>query len=173
MKMIRAMMPEAKTIGIMYTTSEVNSISTLETYKELAPKYDFEIVESGVSSSSDIPIALDALITKVDCISNMTDNNVVNNLDTVLAKATEAGIPVFGSEIEQVVNGCAASMGLDYVELGRQTGKMAAAVLKGEDAATMPVQVISSGSLYVNSEVMSQFNLTIPDEYKDSYTEVE
>ena len=64
-------------------------------------------------------------------------------------------------------------MGLDYVELGRQTGKMAAAVLKGEDAATMPVQVISSGSLYVNSEVMSQFNLTIPDEYKDSYTEVE
>ncbi|MFR0987073.1 MAG: ABC transporter substrate-binding protein, partial [Frisingicoccus sp.] len=105
LKMIRAMMPEAKTIGIMYTTSEVNSISTLETYKELAPKYDFEIVESGVSSSSDIPIALDALVTKVDCISNMTDNNVVNNLDTVLAKATEAGIPVFGSEVEQVVNG--------------------------------------------------------------------
>ena len=172
LKMIRAMMPEAKTIGIMYTTSEVNSISTLETYKELAPKYDFEIVESGVSSSSDIPIALDALITKVDCISNMTDNNVVNNLDTVLAKATEAGIPVFGSEVEQIVNGCAASMGLDYVELGRQTGKMAAAVLKGEDAATMPVQVISSGALYVNSEVMSQFNLTIPDEYKDTYTEV-
>ena len=172
LKMIRAMMPEAKTIGIMYTTSEVNSISTLETYKELAPKYDFEIVESGVSSSSDIPIALDAL-TKVDCISNMTDNNVVNNLDTVLAKATEAGIPVFGSEVEQVVNGCAASMGLDYVELGRQTGKMAAAVLKGEDASTIPVEVISSGSLYVNSEVMSQFNLTIPDEYKDAYTEAE
>ena len=64
-------------------------------------------------------------------------------------------------------------MGLDYVELGRQTGKMAAAVLKGEDAATIPVQVISNGSLYVNSDVMSQFNLTIPDEYKDSYTEAE
>lgn len=173
LKMIRAMMPEAKTIGIMYTTSEVNSLSTLETYKELAPKYDFEIIESGVSSSSDIPIALDALVTKVDCISNMTDNNIVNNLDTVLAKANEAGIPVFGSEVEQVVNGCAASMGLDYVELGRQTGKMAAAVLKGEDASSIPVEVISSGSLYVNSDVMSQFNLTIPDEYKDAYTEAE
>lgn len=103
----------------------------------------------------------------------MSDNNIVNNLDTVLAKANEAGIPVFGSEVEQVVNGCAASMGLDYVELGRQTGKMAAAVLKGEDASSIPVEVISSGSLYVNSDVMSQFNLTIPDEYKDAYTEAE
>ena len=65
LEMIRAILPDAKKIGIMYTTSEVNSISTLETYKELAPKYDFEIVESGVSSSSDIPIALDALITKL------------------------------------------------------------------------------------------------------------
>lgn len=172
LKMIRAMMPEAKTIGILYTTSEVNSISTLETYKELAPKYDFEIIESGVASSADIPIALDSLVNKVDCISNMTDNNVVNNLDTLLAKATDAGIPVFGSEIEQVVNGCAAAMGLDYIELGRQTGKMAAAVLNGEDAASMPVQVISSGSLYVNSEVMNQFGLTIPDAYADAYTEV-
>ena len=63
-------------------------------------------------------------------------------------------------------------MGLDYIELGRQTGKMAAAVLNGEDAASMPVQVISSGSLYVNSEVMSQFGLTIPDAYADAYTEV-
>ncbi|MDD3222529.1 MAG: ABC transporter substrate-binding protein [Clostridia bacterium] len=173
LKMIRAMMPDAKTIGIMYTTSEVNSITNLETYKELAPKYDFEIVESGVASSSDIPIALDSLVTKVDCISNLTDNNVVNNLDTVIAKATEAGIPVFGSEVEQVVNGCAASMGLDYTELGRQTGVMAAAVLNGEDAATMPVQVISASSLYVNSDVMSQFNLSVPDEYKDSYSEAE
>ena len=50
---------------------------------------------------------------------------------------------------------------------------MAAAVLKGEDAAAIPVQVISNGSLYVNSDVMSQFNLTIPDEYKDTYTEAE
>lgn len=173
LKMIRAMMPEAKTIGILYTTSEVNSLTNLETYKELAPKYDFEIVESGVSSSSDIPIALDSLVTKVDCLSNLTDNNVVNNLDTVLAKASEAGIPVFGSEIEQVVNGCAAAMGLDYVELGRQTGKMAAEILKGSDASTMPVEIISSSSLYVNSAVMSQFDLSIPDAYKDSYTEAE
>lgn len=173
LKMIRAMMPEAKKIGIMYTTSEVNSLTNLETYKKLAPEYGFEIVESGVAASSDIPIALDSLVTKVDCISNMTDNNVVNNLDTVIAKATEAGIPVFGSEVEQVVNGCAASMGLDYVELGRQTGKMAAAVLNGADPATMPVQVIRTSSLYVNSDVMNQFNLSVPDEYKDSYTEAE
>lgn len=173
LKMIRAMMPEAKTIGILYTTSEVNSLATLEIYKSLASEYDFEIVSSGVAASSDIPIALDSLVTKVDCLSNLTDNNVVNNLDTVLAKAGEADIPVFGSEIEQVVNGCAAAMGLDYVELGRQTGKMAADILNGANAAEMPVQVISTSSLYVNSDVLSQFGLTIPETYKDSFTEAE
>ena len=172
LKLIRKILPDAKKIGILYSTGEANSVSTLEDYKRLAPEYGFEIVDKGISKKAEVPAAADVILNEVDCISNMTDNNVVNNLDTLLAKATDAGIPVFGSEIEQVVNGCAAAMGLDYIELGRQTGKMAAAVLNGEDAASMPVQVISSGSLYVNSEVMSQFGLTIPDAYADAYTEV-
>ena len=61
LEMIRALMPDAKAIGILYTTSEVNSLSTIETYKSLAGDYGFEIVESGVSTSADIPLALDAL----------------------------------------------------------------------------------------------------------------
>lgn len=117
---IRAMLPDAKAIGILYTTSEVNSLSTIETYKSLAPDYGFEIVESGISTSSDIPLALDALLPKVDCLTNLTDNTVVSALALVLDKANAAGKPVFGSEIEQVKLGCAAAEGLDYIALGRQ-----------------------------------------------------
>jgi len=72
-------------------------------------------------------------------------------LQTVLDEANKAGIPVFGSEVEQVKAGCVASMGLEYIELGKQTGKMAAKVLKGEaKASELNFEVISEPSLYVN-----------------------
>lgn len=162
---IRAMLPDAKAIGILYTTSEVNSLSTIETYKSLAPDYGFEIVESGISTAADIPLALDALLGKVDCLTNLTDNTVVSALALVLDKANAAGKPVFGSEIEQVKLGCVAAEGLDYVALGRQTGLMAAKVLKGEvKASDMAYEVISDPSLYVNAEALARFGITLSDD---------
>ena len=162
---IRAMLPDAKAIGILYTTSEVNSLSTIETYKSLAPDYGFEIVESGISASSDIPLALDALLPKVDCMTNLTDNTVVSALALVLDKANAAGKPVFGSEIEQVKLGCAAAEGLDYIALGRQTGLMAAKVLTGEaKASDMAYEVISDPSLYINSDVLARFGIVLSDD---------
>ena len=174
LEMIRALMPEAKAIGILYTTSEVNSLSTIETYKSLAGDYGFEIVESGVSTSADIPLALDALLPKVDCLTNLTDNTVVNALALVLDKANAAGKPVYGSEIEQVKLGCAAAEGLDYVALGRQTGLMAAKVLKGEAAASdLPYEIITEPSLYVNSKVLESFGITLPEELAARAVEAE
>ena len=162
---IRSMLPDAKKIGILYTTSEVNSLSTIETYKSLAPDYGFEIVESGISTAADIPLALDALLGKVDCLTNLTDNTVVSALALVLDKANAAGKPVFGSEIEQVKLGCVAAEGLDYVALGRQTGLMAAKVLKGEvKASDMAYEVISDPSLYVNAEALARFGITLSDD---------
>ena len=165
LKMIRGMMPDATKIGILYTTSEVNSISAIAEYKALAPAYGFEIVESGISTTADIPLALDALLGKVDCLTNLTDNTVVSALALVLDKANAAGKPVFGSEIEQVKLGCAAAEGLDYIALGRQTGLMAAKVLKGEaKAIEIPYEIITEPQLYVNSEALAKFGITLSDE---------
>ena len=165
LKMIRAMLPDATKIGILYTTSEVNSISAIAEYKALAPAYGFEIVESGISTTADIPLALDALLTKVDCLTNLTDNTVVSALALVLDKANAAGKPVFGSEIEQVKLGCAAAEGLDYIALGRQTGLMAAKVLKGEaKASEIPYEIITEPQLYVNSDALAKFGITLSDE---------
>ena len=87
LEMIRTMLPDAQKIGIMYTTSEANSISALETYKELAGDYDFEIVEKGITATADISLAADDLLSQVDCITNLTDNTVVASLPTILEKA--------------------------------------------------------------------------------------
>ena len=171
---IRAMLPDATKIGILYTTSEVNSISAIEIYKSLAGDYGFEIVESGISTTADIPLALDALLGKVDCLTNLTDNTVVSALALVLDKANAAGKPVFGSEIEQVKLGCVAAEGLDYIALGCQTGLMAAKVLRGEaKASEIPYEIITEPGLYVNTEALAKFGIVLSDELKARANEVE
>lgn len=174
LKMIREFMPEAKKIGILYSTSETNSEVALKEYKEICGEYGFEIVESGINQSADIPMAVADLVTKVDCLSNLTDNTVVNSLPTVLDAANKANIPVFGSEIEQVKNGCAAAAGLDYIELGKTTGQMAAKVLKGEVKANeMEYKIIEHSDIYVNSQVLSALGFNVPESIKESVKEAE
>ena len=167
LELIREMMPDAVKIGILYTTSEANSVSTIETYKEKAPAYGCEIVEQGVTSAAEIPQAADLLVSQVDCISNMTDNTVVDNLPILLEKAKAANIPVFGSEEEQVGNGCVASAGIDYVELGRKAGVIAARVLKGEDIATIPYETMTESKITINPDAAAAIGLVIPQSITD------
>ncbi|MGN1349472.1 MAG: ABC transporter substrate-binding protein [Anaerovoracaceae bacterium] len=166
LKMIREILPEAKKIGILYTTSEANSVSTIATYKELAPGYGFEIVDTGINTIADVDLAAADLVTKVDCICNLTDNTVVEALQTVLDKANAQKIPVFGSEIEQVKSGCVASMGIEYFELGKQTGIMAAKILKGEATAeSTPFITASEAELYINTAAAEKIGLALDEAY--------
>lgn len=171
LQMIREILPDATKIGIIYTTSEANSISTVAEYKELAGNYGFEIVDTGVTAASEVALAAADIASKVDCITNLTDNTVVTALQTVLEEANKKNIPVFGSEVEQVKAGCVASMGLEYYELGKQTGRMAAKVLKGEaKASEMNFEIISEPSLYVNFAAAEKIGLELPENYKtDAY----
>ena len=165
LKMIRTMLPDAKKIGILYTTSEANSVSAIAEYKELVGKYDFELVEKGIATTADIPLATEELLRQVDCITNLTDNTVVSSLPTILEKANEKKIPVFGSEIEQVKIGCLAAEGIDYIALGKQTGKMAAQVLKGEKKASeIPFETITEPGFYVNNKVAENLGIQVPEE---------
>ena len=167
LKMIRAFLPEAKTIGVLYTTSEANSISQIESLTEAAKDYDFEIKTVGITDASEVAMGAAQLIAeKIDVMNNVTDNNVVNNFSVVTNATDPAGIPIFGSEIEQVARyGCVASESLDYVALGILTGEMAGEILKGEDVMTMPVRVVKDSFPVYNSEIMSKFELQLPADY--------
>lgn len=173
LKLIRSMMPEAKKIGIIYTTSEANSVSTIETYKKEAPNYGFEIETIGIGAESEVAQAADVILEKVDCISNMTDNTVVSALAVVLDKANAKKIPVFGSEEEQVKNGCIASAGLDYIELGKQAGIMAAKVLKGESVSSIPYETLKESKITVNKTVCEKLGITAPADVLENATTVE
>lgn len=172
LQMIRQLQPDAQRIGILYTTSETNSESAIAEYKELAGNYGFEIVDKGINTIADVSMAAADMVNKVDCISNLTDNTVVSALQTVIDAASSKNIPVYGSEIEQVKAGCVAAMGLDYVSLGQQTGKMAAQVLKGEKKASeMPFEMISEASSYANTAAAEKIGMTLPEDFVTGATE--
>ena len=167
---IKAMQPDVKSIGILYTSSEDNSITNLKNFKSVCDKENIEVVATAVQGASDIPSAAEELASKVDCINNFTDNNVVNNLSVVLSAADKYGIPVYGSEEEQVVNGCLASVSIDYVALGKVTGEMAVEVLNEADASAMPVKTITEATPVINSSVLKKLGLSIPEGYSEVKT---
>ena len=173
LELIRALQPDADTVGIIYTTSEPNSVYSVGIYEDLAADYGFTIDAVGVTSQAEVPQAVDQLIADgVDCLSNLTDNNVVGVLTSILEKTDEAGIPVYGSEVEQVKLGCVAGAGLDYVQLGIQTGKMAAKVLTGEATCEdLPYETIENYGLYINSDALSALGITVPDDIAQSAQE--
>lgn len=172
LKLIREMMPDAKNVGILYSTNEANSKAGIEAYEKVADKHGFKIITQGIAASADMPMAADSLIKKVDCITNLTDNLVVSNMQTYLEKANKAKIPVFGSEVEQVKLGCVACVGIDFVKLGEQTGKMAAKILKGEATAKdTAYEAFNDGDVIINTAAADKIGMTIGDDVKDQAKE--
>ncbi len=165
--MIRAFQPDAKTIGILYTTSEANSIKQLSEYEAIAADYGFEIKSQGVTDASEVASGIASLVANgIDCLCNLTDNNVVNNFSVVTAATDPAGIPCYGSEEEQVAQyGCIASETLDYIALGYQTGVMAADVLEGADINTMAVSIVADSEPVYSSANLAKFGIEVPADY--------
>ena len=161
---------ETVRIGILYTRTEANSISQIAEFEALEAEKNVEIVTVGVNTANEMPNAIDTMIAQgIDCFNNLTDNTVVQNLNILLDKANAAQIPVFGSEIEQVKNGCLASCSLDYVKLGRQTGYMIADILEGKSADDIDFLYLNDGyTVDYNSEVLEKFGLELPAEYADA-----
>lgn len=159
--LIKDLQPEIEKLGVLYTTSESNSISQIKTLQAECDAAGIELIAQGISDASELASASAALIPKVDAITNLTDNNVVDNMGVFLEPAALAGVPVYGSEIEQVRKGCLASASIDYVALGEKTGEMAIDVLNGQSAAEYPVVSVTDSFLVVNTDAASRFGIDI------------
>lgn len=165
--LIQALLPDAKTVGILYCSSEASSEAQATQFKAYAESVGLGVEIVTVASSNDISSALDTLLPQVDCIQNLLDNTIVAALPLVLEKAHAAGKPVFGSEEEQVVNGCAASEGVNYIELGIQCGLQAAKILDGTPVSDVPIEEVAQSSLSINLESLAELNIEAPQELLD------
>ena len=152
-------------IGVLYSTEESSSPFQVEQLKKAAEAYDgMQIFDSVVSDITTIDTKTNELIGRgVDCFVNLLDNTIVGKLETnILPITNEKKIPVFGSEIEQVKVGCAASASIDYIDVGKAAGKAAAEIIGGKNASEIPVAVITDPTNYYNSAVCDMLGLTVP-----------
>lgn len=152
-------------IGVLYSAEESSSPFQVATLKKAAEKYEgMEIMDSVVQDITTIDTAVNGLIERgVDCFVNLLDNTVVGKLQTnILPITNEKKIPVFGSEIEQVKVGCAASASIEYIDVGAAAGKAAAQILGGKKASDIPVATVTEPKNYFNSKVCEELGLTVP-----------
>ena len=162
LELIKQFVPDAQNIGILYNSGEVNSVVQVDIAKELASEMGLNIVEGTVTNTSEVALATSSLVGKVDAIYLPTDNTVASAVPSIMKIAIENNIPVFASEKGQVENGAIATRGIDYFTLGKETGRIAARVLNGEDPVSIPITGSEDLQLIVNKKAVSNFNLEIP-----------
>lgn len=160
--------PGIKKIGAIYSTGEPNSVSVIEELKEYAKKNGMQIKEATIMNSSEVKQAADSLVGKVDAVFSPIDNTVATAMPTIVDVLNKAKIPFYVSADTMVADGGLATDGVNYVELGVETGKMAANVLNGEATSDMPVKVLEKTQIYVNTKTAKSIGVEIPKEIMEN-----
>ena len=165
--LIHTLLPETKTIGVVYNTSEENSLVLVKKLKEESQRYGYEIVEKGITNINEVGPTLDVILKEIDVLYTPTDNLIVASTPIVLEKANGANIPVIGCIDDQIKQGALATETLDYKQLGYQTGEIAVRVLQGEKPKDIPVQTLKNTKLMINKAAAERLNVAIPEELKE------
>ena len=160
-ELVKSLTPNAKTIGILYASSEDNSKSQVESFKKYAEKDGLNVVEYAVPSTNEINTTMSVMTGKVDAIWTPQDNTIASAFSTVISSANQAKIPVYTTVDTMVKEGGLASVAQSQDELGKATARGAVKVLKGKD---VPVDVIDDGTPTLNLKVAQDLNITIPDD---------
>lgn len=161
---IKDVLPEAKKIAILYTSSEANSEIQAEEAKAAAEALGMEVVIQTSSSSNDIPQVISSVVGSVDAIYIPSDNAFASAMATVNQSAVENQIPVFCAVEAMIAEGGIATTAIDYYELGKQTAAMAVRILKGESAGDIAVETQKECALVVNKTFAESVGVTIPEE---------
>lgn len=161
--LIQEITPDVKRIGVLYASSEDNSLTQVEAFTEVAEKAGYKVEPYAVPSTNEIASTVDSMLGKVDAIWTPTDNTIASAFPTVVNAAKTAKKPIYTSVETMVEEGGLASVSLSQYELGLATGRMAATMLKGKDPATTPVEIYDKGSIVVNQKVADELGLTIPE----------
>lgn len=169
LELIKTLTPNAKTIGVLYNTSEVNSKLQVDMLKEYASKNNYKVVEKGVSSSNEINQAMSSLVGTIDVLYVPTDNLIVSSMPIVSKIATNNKVPVISSEDGSVKSGALACQGIDYEKLGYKTGELAVKVLNGEKISNIPVAMLDETQIIVNEDTLKSLSMKKTDDKNITY----
>ena len=159
--LIKKVLPKAKTIGILYTQSEPNSVVQKDEAKRLLEEKGFTVVEKTILDSNNVKAAAESLMTEVDMVFVPTDNIISSTMETVKQVSIKHKVPVFGGSTEMVAVGGLYNYGTNYEELGRQTARMLIRVLKGEKPENIAVELPEKLELHTNQEMADALGIDI------------
>lgn len=156
--------PDTKVVGLMYTSSEDNSVLQINQVKAILDDMNLEYVEQTVTNSNDVQQAAQSIVKKCDAIYIPTDNVLASSMAIVGSEAVREKVPVICGESGMVMSGGLATLGIDYYNLGYQTGEMAIRILNGEDITTMQIETQKDYSYTINGDMADALGITIPAE---------
>ena len=165
-KLIKEIQPNVKKVGVIYNSSEINSMVQAKHLKENCQPLGIDVVELTVNSVNDVQqVAEGFLGAKVDAIYVPTDNIIASSIPTLMAVANKEKIPVYGAEVGHVKNGVLASESISFYDIGHRVGEMAAEILKGnKKVKDFPVEGSGKSKLYINKKEMETLGITIPQD---------
>lgn len=161
--LVREVLPDLKTLGVIYNPGEANSVSLIQALKVEAEKAGVEIRESTAIKSSDVQQAARALVGKVDAVYVPTDNTIVSALEAAIAVGEQNALPIFSGDTDSVTRGTVASIGFNYYDIGKQTGAVVARILKGEKPGDIAVSIASGTDLVVNPGAAGRMGVELPE----------
>lgn len=161
--LLKKIVPDAQTVGLMFCSSEQNSVFQIELAKKACEENGLAFIEGSVSNSNEIQQVTQSLVGKVDAIYVPTDNMLAAGMANVAMVANEAKLPVIAGESGMVDSGALATYGINYYELGKQTASQAVDILQnGANPAEMPIQYLEKCDFAVNEATAAAIGITIP-----------
>lgn len=166
-RLIKQLLPNAKKIGALYCSGEINSKYQVEAATLEAQKLGMTMQEYTVLNSNELNQVVEYATSSVDVLFVPTDNLVVSCMPMVSQIATANKVPIICSEIASIKNGALATYGMDYYELGKLTAKQAIEILENnKKPEDIPIEYLKEVKLTLNDEVMKKLGIKIPDELK-------
>ena len=162
-ELIQTVTPNAKTIGVLYASSEDNSVSQVKEFTQYAEEAGLTVVEYAVPSTNEITTTMSVMTSKVDAIFVPQDNTIASAFPTVVTAANAAKVPVYSSVDTMVKQGSIASVSQSQYDLGIETAKIAVKILAGKKVSEVPVNVVDTGTPTVNLKAAKELGITIPD----------
>ena len=164
LSLLTTLVPDIKTLGVIYNSSEANSLAQVQELKKEAEKNAIDIKEISVTTVNEINQNLNAAIGSIDALYAPTDNTVASAYDLVGNICVNKNIPILCGEEAGVSKGGLCSIGIDYFKLGKEAGYKAAEILNGTKPSDIEISTLSDMSITINTDVAEKLNITIPED---------
>lgn len=171
-ELIQKILPNAKRVGMVYNPGEANSVVVVEKMRKILPEHGMQLVEAAAPRSVDVGSAARSLVGKVDVIYSSTDNNVVSAYEALAKVGNDTKTPIIASDTGSVSRGAIAALGVDYYQLGEQTGRIVVRILEGEAPGSIKPQTSENLELFINKTAAAKQGVTLSEELLQSATKV-